>query len=135
MLPTGEKLIEQLRGMDIVRNRIRLDGLSPPATVTQPPVGKLTVEDARKLLKVTQLEMVKSKLRQIEKSCVSYKEFVEICVDVSSSEDQGIEFAKILDESGTVIVLGNVVFLRPDQVGFSFLFLLLIIMLYIYILI
>lgn len=115
MLPTGEKLIEQLRVMDIVRNRIRLDGLSPPASVKQPPEDKLTVEDARKLLKLTQLEMVKSKLRQIEKNCVSYKELVEICVDVSSSEDQGIEFAKMLDESGTVIVLGNVVFLRPDQ--------------------
>lgn len=101
--------------MDIVRDRVRLDGLSPPATVMDSPEGKMTMEDARKLLKVAQLEMVKSKLRRIEKNCVSYEEFVQICVDGSSSEDQGLEFAEALDESGTVVVLGNMVFLRPDQ--------------------
>uniref|UniRef100_A0A5B7A305 Calcium uniporter protein C-terminal domain-containing protein n=1 Tax=Davidia involucrata TaxID=16924 RepID=A0A5B7A305_DAVIN len=115
-LPTGEKLLEKLRGMDIARDRIRLDGLSPPATRLEPTEGKLTVEDARKVLRVSQLEMVKSKLRQIPTSSISSKEFVQICVEACSSTDKGLEFAKMLDELGTVIVLGNVVFLRPDQV-------------------
>ena len=35
------------------------------------------------------------------------------------NEDQGAEFAKMLDDSGNVIVLGNVVFLRPEQVQFK----------------
>lgn len=123
MLPAGERLMDQLRGMDIARNRIRLDGLSPPAAVTE----KLTAEDARKLLKVTQLEAVKEKLREIERSCVSYKEFVEICTGTCLNEEQGHEFAKMLDQSGTVIVLGDVVFLRPDQVDPHFLLLIVII--------
>ncbi|CAN4090525.1 unnamed protein product [Withania somnifera] len=121
-LPTGENLIEKLRELDISRSRIKLDGLLPPQElrpepVTEPePEVKLTVADVRKVLKVSQLEMVKLRLKQIEKNCISYSEFLQICSGSCSSGDQGIEFAKILDDSGTVIVLGNVVFLRPDQV-------------------
>ncbi|KAI3452118.1 hypothetical protein Pfo_008783 [Paulownia fortunei] len=118
-LPTGEKLIEKLREMDIARHRIRLDGLTPsPATAAEvdSPEGKLTVKDAVKILRLSQLEMVKSRLRQIEKECVSYPEFLEICAKECSSVDQGAEFAKMLDQSGSVIVLGNIVLLRPEQV-------------------
>ncbi|KAI3462817.1 hypothetical protein Pfo_019480 [Paulownia fortunei] len=111
-LASGEKLLEKLRGMDIARDRIRLDGLTPPPASE----GKLTVADAKKILRLSQLEMVKSRLRQVEKDCVSFSEFLEICAKECSSVDQGLEFAKILDESGSVIVLGNIVFLRPEQV-------------------
>ena len=117
-LPSGEKLIEKLREMDTERNRIRLDGLLTPEKLMpeETSEGKLTVEDARKLLKLSQLEMVKLKLRKIGKNCISYSEFVQICCEsCSNSTDQCLEFAKILDDSGSVIVLGNVVFLRPDQ--------------------
>lgn len=120
-LPSGEKLIEKLREMDTERNRIRLDGLLTPEKVKPEETleGKLTVEDARKLLKFSQLEMVKLKLKKVEKNCISYSEFVQICCEsCSNSTDQCLEFSKILDDSGSVIVLGNVVFLRPDQVGF-----------------
>ncbi|KAL0396650.1 UNVERIFIED_CONTAM: Calcium uniporter protein 2, mitochondrial [Sesamum calycinum] len=117
-LPTGEKLLEKLRGMDIARDRIRLDGLRPPAQAPEEEgsEGKLTVADAKKILRLSQLEMVKSRLRQIEKDCVSYPEFLEICAKECSNLDQALEFAKMLDESGSVIVLGNTVFLRPDKV-------------------
>ncbi|WOG93177.1 hypothetical protein DCAR_0312458 [Daucus carota subsp. sativus] len=110
----GERLIEKLRGMEIGRDRIRLDGLSPPATAA---AGRLTAEDARKLMKVAQVEMVKEKMRKSGKSCVSYDEFVKICVEGAWSEEQGFEIAKMLDESGNVLVLDKVVFLRPDQVA------------------
>lgn len=110
----GERLIEKLRGMEIGRDRIRLDGLSPPAAAAE---GRLTAEDARKLMKVAQIEMVKEKIKKIGKSCVSYEEFVKICVEGAWSEEQGFEIAKMLDESGNVLVLGKVVFLHPDQVA------------------
>lgn len=112
----GERLIEKLRGMEIGRDRIRLDGLSPPAAAAE---GRLTVEDARKLMKVAQIEMVKEKIKKFGKSCVSYEEFVKLCVEGAWSEEQGFEIAKMLDESGNVLVLGKVVFLRPDQVKFD----------------
>ncbi|KAL2241601.1 calcium uniporter protein 2, mitochondrial-like [Sesamum indicum] len=110
-LPTGENLFEKLREMDIARDRIRLDGLRPAA-----PEVTLSLKDAVKILRLSQLETVKSRLRQIEKDCVSYPEFLEICAKECSSVDQAEALAKMLDESGSVIVLGNIVFLRPEQV-------------------
>lgn len=116
-LPTGEKLLEKLREMDISRDRIRLDGLRRPEAAEEPREESLTVTDARKILRLSQLEMVKSKLRQMEKDFVTYPEFLEICAKECLSPELGREFAKVLDESGSVIVLGNVVFLRPEQVA------------------
>lgn len=107
---SGEKLMEKLRGMDISSDRIRLDGLVPP-----PPECSLTVVDARKLLRLSQLEAVKAKLRGIGKNHISYSQFMGICGDGCSNPDQGLEIAKTLDDSGAVIVLGNVVFLKPHQ--------------------
>ena len=42
----GGNLVEKLKAMDIARSRIQLDGLSPPVKT------EVTVEDAKKLLKV-----------------------------------------------------------------------------------
>ncbi|KAK9136399.1 hypothetical protein Syun_015729 [Stephania yunnanensis] len=110
-MPIGDKLVEKLKGMNLGRDRLRLDGLVDPA------MKKVSVEDARKLLRFSQLEMLKSKLRQIPKSFISYSEFVKICKEGSSlNPQQGLKFAKMLDESGAVIVLGNVVFLHPQQI-------------------
>nr|DAD21759.1 TPA_asm: hypothetical protein HUJ06_023222 [Nelumbo nucifera] len=113
-LPIGDKLMEKLRGMGVNKDRLRLDGLIPPVTQTDSRDG-ISVEDARKLLRLSQLEMLKSKLRQIPKSSIPYSEFVQICMEGCSNSDQGVEFAKMLDQSGTVIVLGDCVFLRPEE--------------------
>lgn len=119
----GEKLRQELRGMDIGRDRIKLDGLiSPPQQQSLAEMKsdadeeKFTVADAKKVLRLAQLEVVKSKLRQMEKDWISYPEFYQICNGASSNSDQALEFAKMLDQSGIVIVLGNVVFLKPDKV-------------------
>ncbi|XP_019185826.1 PREDICTED: calcium uniporter protein 2, mitochondrial [Ipomoea nil] len=116
--PAGEKLLEKLRGRDVSRDRIRLEGLIPPP-VKRPetePECNMTAVQARKLLRLSQLERVKMTLRGIEKNHISYSEFIGICGDGCSDSDQGREFAKTLDDSGAVIVLGNVVFLKPQQV-------------------
>eukprot|EP00268_Persea_americana_P053057 TRINITY_DN5984_c0_g1_i3.p1 TRINITY_DN5984_c0_g1~~TRINITY_DN5984_c0_g1_i3.p1 ORF type:complete len:355 (+),score=46.32 TRINITY_DN5984_c0_g1_i3:310-1374(+) len=123
-LQVGDKLIERLRGMN--GDRLRLDGLRHPgssAAAAPAPSASydsgISVEDARKLLRVSQLEMVKSALRGVSasKSSVSYREFVEIVSGrVGSDPDEVTNLVRKLDESGVVIVLGNVVFLRPEQV-------------------
>ena len=117
--PVGEKLTEKLRGMDIARERIRLDGLRPPEMKSEPVEG-FSVEDARKLLRLAQLERVKSRLRDVPKSWLPYSEYVDICVEGCSDPSQGLRFARMLDDSGTVIVLGDIVFLHPEQVNFYF---------------
>ncbi|KAG4200211.1 hypothetical protein ERO13_A05G196600v2 [Gossypium hirsutum] len=81
--------------------------------------AKVSVEDARKLLRASQIQKLKAKLREIPKSSISYYEFVQICLDGCGNEAQGLELAKVLDHSGNVIVLGNVVFLRPEELAKS----------------
>ncbi|KAJ1419727.1 Coiled-coil domain containing protein, C-terminal [Sesbania bispinosa] len=108
-LPVGEKLREKLKGINNITgagDRLRLvygNGIS--------------VEDAKKILKASQMEKLKAKLKAIPESSVSHSQFLQICVESCQNHDQGAEFAKMLDDSGNVIVLGNVVFLRPEQVA------------------
>ena len=111
----GRNLLDKLRTMGVAHNRIRLDGLTPPPPMEM--VDTVTVKDARKLLKVAQVEMVKAKLRETRKSCITFSEFIGICDEHCSDQDQAVEIAKMLDDSAAVIVLGDVVFLRPEQVN------------------
>ncbi|KAI8003009.1 hypothetical protein LOK49_LG08G00593 [Camellia lanceoleosa] len=116
-IPVGDKLKEKLRSMNVAGNRLRFDGLAP--TIASDSVEGISVVDAKKILKCTQMEKVRSALRQIPMNSISYSEYVQICVDVCLNREQGVEFAKMLDESGNVIVVGNVVFVRPEQVAKS----------------
>ncbi|MFS8011022.1 putative calcium uniporter protein [Helianthus anomalus] len=113
--PRSESMLERLKEMDITRNRIRLDVLSPPVEVKRSS-EELTVADAKKILRVLQIEKVKAKLKITRKTHVSYDEYIDMCVEACSNRDQGLDLAKALDDSGYVIVLGNVVFLKPEQV-------------------
>ncbi|KAL1538900.1 calcium uniporter protein 2, mitochondrial-like [Salvia divinorum] len=114
-LPTGQNLLERIREIDIARSRIERDGvrLETPAEKEE---TRLTVKDAVKILKVSQLEIIKARLREIEKDQISYSELVGICSTECSSDDHAMEFAQMLDQSGSVIVLGNTVYIRPEQV-------------------
>ncbi|KAG9440897.1 hypothetical protein H6P81_021062 [Aristolochia fimbriata] len=119
-LPVGQKLMEKLR--EINGERLRLEGLAPPVPAPLPDedaVMKISVNDARKLLRASQMQMVKERLRGMSRSCISNSEFLEICGDCFDglkSNEEIVGIAKMLDESGAVIVLGNVVFLHPEQV-------------------
>ncbi|KAK7307563.1 hypothetical protein VNO77_40750 [Canavalia gladiata] len=110
-------LVDKLRAMDLTRNRIRLEGLAPPVETPNNLEEGVSVDDARKLLKVAQMEFVKSKLRETRKSCMPFSEFIRICAESCSDQEQTLRVAKMLDDSAAVIVLGDVVFLRPEQVA------------------
>ncbi|KAL4584371.1 hypothetical protein LXL04_008971 [Taraxacum kok-saghyz] len=118
--PVGEKLREKLNIYS--GERLRLEGLRSPITEC-PPVSVdsvgISVNDARKILRFSQLQKVRSALKQIPTNSISYSEFLTVCIDICTNHDQGLEFSKKLDEAGDVIVLGNVVFLRPDQLAKS----------------
>ncbi|XP_038905202.1 calcium uniporter protein 4, mitochondrial-like [Benincasa hispida] len=123
-IPVGDRLREKLGASNIAGDRIRLDGLIPPSSnfANGPSVSGcgISIDDARKIIRLSQAEKIKAKLRDIPKPSISYSDFTRICVeDCGNNEEQGAEFAKLLDESGSVIVLGNIVFLRPDQVAKS----------------
>ncbi|KAE8709535.1 Calcium uniporter protein 2 [Hibiscus syriacus] len=118
-LPMGKDLKERLKEIDMSKDRIRLDGLSPhlAAKPAVPEVASLSIQETKKLLRVAQLEVVKTRLRETGKTWISHSDFIQICGESCSDPEQGRQFAKLLDESGSVIVLGNVVVLRPDQVA------------------
>lgn len=126
-LPIGESLMLKLREMDVNKDRIRFDGISPPMKsaaeeeeeeeMVETEGFGVTVEDAKKLLRAAQIEVVKTKLIEIGKSWIPYSDFVRLCNDLDPV--QGPWIAKMLDDSGNVIVLGNSVCLRPDQVIFE----------------
>lgn len=72
----------------------------------------------RKILMASQVDKLKAKLRDIPHTSISYAHYFRICLQFSHhNQRQAAEFAKILDHSGNVIVFGNVVFLRPEQMA------------------
>lgn len=102
--------------------RINLDGLVPPAPPAPAParedgraeVGSLTVAEARKVLRATQMEAARARVRASREGTVPYAEFLRLCCDAAGA-DAGPSVARALDESGSVIVLGKTVFLRPEM--------------------
>lgn len=92
---------------------------SPPPAVAEAEGFRVGAAEAKRVLRFVQMERIKEKLRGIAASTIPYGEFVGICGDACGDREMGLEFAKALDESGNVIVLGGIVFLRPHQVAKS----------------
>lgn len=116
-LPAAESLIEKIKEIGIARDRLRFDGLTPPE-ISPEEKSDLKVANMRKFLRVAPLEAVKSRLRELQKTWIPYSDFVRICGEGSpSQDDQGRSFAKMLEDSGSVVVHGDIVFLRPEQVN------------------
>jgi len=109
-------------GVGVAFPRINLDGLVPPAAPARReadlPAASLTVEEARKVLRATQMEAARARIRASGAGAVPYAEFLRLCCD-AAGPDAGPSVARALDESGSVIVLGKTVFLRPDMVRSS----------------
>lgn len=77
--------------------------------------GGMSFEDV-KSTKIVKMELVKRKLKNLTADTIQYSEFLQICVETCENPDQGAEIAKLLDDSGNVVVLGNSVFLNPARV-------------------
>ncbi|XP_074294323.1 calcium uniporter protein 2, mitochondrial isoform X2 [Silene latifolia] len=121
---TGAALSETLKGMDITKGRLNLDGLIAEAGPTTPKREEenagspLTVGEVRKVLMATQAEVIRDKLRSYGKDWVSYGEYLELIGEYcGGNKDLALMFATNLDDCGSVIVLGNSVCLRPLQVA------------------
>ncbi|CAF2145524.1 hypothetical protein BRARA_B04001 [Brassica rapa] len=117
-VPRGGNLMEKLRELTLSNNRLRLDEMLPPPTPekTSPEnFPAVTVDDVKKLMRAAEMEMVKSKLREIGKNWVPLSEFVRVCGENSSDPEQGNRVANMLDQAGNVIVLGNFVCLKPEE--------------------
>uniref|UniRef100_A0A0D3HFB4 Calcium uniporter protein C-terminal domain-containing protein n=1 Tax=Oryza barthii TaxID=65489 RepID=A0A0D3HFB4_9ORYZ len=62
------------------------------------------------------MEAARARLRASGAGTVPYAEFLRLCCDAAGAES-GASVARALDESGSVIVLGKTVFLRPEMLA------------------
>ncbi|XP_075096290.1 calcium uniporter protein 3, mitochondrial-like [Nicotiana tabacum] len=82
-IPMGDKLREKLRSMNVTGERIRFEVLAPMAPTTEmadfpgETMGKITVNDARKILRFYQLEKVRLRVRDMPMNSILYSKFVE----------------------------------------------------------
>lgn len=120
-LPSGTQLSDGIKSLN--QTRIRLDCLSPPPSKPESDNDekeiKLTIAEARKVLRASQMEAVRARLKALPGTSVPYTEFIEICNGAAGGAETGSQIAHSLDQSGSVIVLGDTVFLRPELVRCS----------------
>ncbi|KAG0449565.1 hypothetical protein HPP92_027236 [Vanilla planifolia] len=111
-LPRCGSLLKMIRRIN--PDSIRVGAVPLPAQ-SEADTGRMTVADVKKVLRASQMEAVRSRLRMISRTYISYSEFLQICREGSSSEESAASIARLLDESNAVITLGNLVFLRPGE--------------------
>jgi hypothetical protein len=84
----------------------------------RPPAGQISAEDGRRLLRFVRLEDAKKRIQWIHDDCISYDELLRVCMESleGTSEEEAKGIAKLLDESGHVLVLKKTVYFRPYKV-------------------
>lgn len=84
---------------------------------------QLSMDNARRLARLVQLDALKTRLQEIQQDSISYEELLCICLDSTcvSSQKEARRVARSLDESGDILILGRAVYLHPHKVPNSFL--------------
>ncbi|KAK2980420.1 hypothetical protein RJ640_025266 [Escallonia rubra] len=74
--------------------------------------------EAKKLMRLVNVEALKMKLGTEGKEVIGYSELIEACksMGVAKSADEAAAFARVLDEAGVVLLFRDKVYLHPDKV-------------------
>lgn len=91
-------------------------GLPPRSSCTEG--DPLTVTEAKRLMRLVNVEGLKTKLGVEGKEIIGYKELLEACqgMGVARTLDEAVTFAQVLDEAGVVLLFRDKVYLHPDKV-------------------
>ncbi|KAL9235539.1 hypothetical protein vseg_010290 [Gypsophila vaccaria] len=94
---------------------------SPPPSSPSPSAeeAEMSAYEVKKLMRLVNVEALKTRLIAEEgKEVIGYGELLTACekAGVARSVDEAVEFAKVLDDAGVVILFRDRVFLRPDKV-------------------
>ncbi|KAK2989984.1 hypothetical protein RJ640_000260 [Escallonia rubra] len=75
--------------------------------------------EARKLIRLVNVEALKMKLGTEGKEEIGYSELIEACksMGVAKSTDEAAAFARVLNEAGVVLLFRYKVYLHPDKFG------------------
>lgn len=79
---------------------------------------EISFAEAKRLMRLVNVEALKSKLCTEGKEVISYCELLEVCesIGVARSPDEAASFARVLDEAGVVLLFRDKVYLQPDKV-------------------
>ncbi|PSS09572.1 Calcium uniporter protein [Actinidia chinensis var. chinensis] len=80
--------------------------------------GGISVAEAKKLMRLVNVEELKAKLGTEGKEVIGYSELLQVCksMGVAKSHHEAVDFARVLDEAGVVLLFRDKVYLHPDKV-------------------
>ncbi|XP_057726903.1 calcium uniporter protein 5, mitochondrial-like [Arachis stenosperma] len=80
--------------------------------------NSLSYAEAKKLMRLVNVENLKLKLGSDGKEVIPYNELIEACesMGVVRNKEEAMAFAKVLDEAGVILLFRNKVYLHPDKV-------------------
>nr|XP_027190656.1 calcium uniporter protein 5, mitochondrial-like isoform X2 [Cicer arietinum] len=78
----------------------------------------LSFSEAKKLMRLVNVESLKMKLGMEGKEVISYFELLQACesIGIARNKEEAATFAKVLDEAGVVLLFRDKVYLHPDKV-------------------
>ncbi|KAK9057501.1 hypothetical protein SSX86_022337 [Deinandra increscens subsp. villosa] len=78
----------------------------------------ISFAEAKKLMRLVNVEALKTKFGTEGKEVIGYSELLEACesLGVAKSVDEAKAFATVLDEAGVVLIFRDKVYLHPDKV-------------------
>ncbi|GAV80938.1 DUF607 domain-containing protein [Cephalotus follicularis] len=79
---------------------------------------EMTFAEAKKVMRLVNVQSLKTKLGMEGKEMIGYAELLEACetMGVARSQDEATAFARVLDEAGVVLLFRDKVYLHPDKV-------------------
>ncbi|KAG6482829.1 hypothetical protein ZIOFF_059468 [Zingiber officinale] len=84
-----------------------------------PPTESITLEEAKRMIRLANVEALKRKLESEGEEVVGYAQLLEECegMGVARSRNEAAAFVRALDEVGVVLLFRDKVYLRPDKVN------------------
>ncbi|OIW14116.1 hypothetical protein TanjilG_21256 [Lupinus angustifolius] len=120
---------ERLRGISslsvVFMNQMKKRGISSSTNSNNSSEdGNKVTEDsisfseAKKLMRLVNVESLKMKLDMEGKEVISYSELLQACesMGVARNKDESAAFARILDDAGVILLFRDKVYLHPDKV-------------------
>ncbi|KAK1428578.1 hypothetical protein QVD17_17416 [Tagetes erecta] len=81
-------------------------------------VDNISFAEAKKLMRLVNVEALKTKFCTEGKEVISYSELLQACesIGVAKTVEEAKAFATVLDEAGVVLIFRDKVYLHPDKV-------------------
>ncbi|PHT80344.1 Calcium uniporter protein 6, mitochondrial [Capsicum annuum] len=78
----------------------------------------ITHEEAKRLMRLVNVEELKWKLGMKEKEVIGYADLLKACekMGVAKTHEEAVGFARVLDEAGVILLFRDKVYLHPDKV-------------------